>query len=192
MLEVQAYCEKKITLGQLIAGLTRDDLRRETDEMIELFLGQIAGCVDADVVFQPVDPLADDDNAATPEEVHMAWTLGHVIVHTTASAEEAAALAAELARGVAPHGRSRHEVHWTGVRTIAACRERLEESRRMRLAGLGMWPASAHLQNEREAWPKGPVVNAVGLVVLDLMHEHSHLGQIGDIVQQAFAARRKH
>lgn len=119
----------------------------------------------------------------------MPWTLGHVIVHTTASAEESAAIAAELARGVAYHDRSRHEVPWTEVQTIAGCRQRLEESRRMRLASLRMWPDAAHLENEYQAWANGPTVNAVGRFVLGLMHEESHLEQIAEIVRQARAAR---
>lgn len=51
----------------------------------------------------------------TRDDVHLAWNLGHVIVHTMASAEESAALAAELARGVEYHGRSRYEVPWETV-----------------------------------------------------------------------------
>jgi len=189
MLDFQAFHNEEITFPELVAGLTRDDLRELTEEMIATILDQIAGCVDADVSFEPADPQADDPYAATPEELHTPWTLGHVIVHTTASAEESAAIGAELARGVTHHGRSRYEVHWTEMRTIAGCRQRLEESRRMRLASLGMWPDSAHLDNEYQAWTDGPMVNAIGRFVLGLMHEESHLGQIGEIVRQARAGR---
>jgi hypothetical protein len=189
MLNFKAVYDKEITITELVAGLTREDLRGLTDEMVDTMLGLIAACVDADVTFAPVDPAADDRWAKTPEEVKLAWSLGHVIVHTTASSEEAAALAAELARGVAFHGRSRYEVPWEAMRTIAACRQRLEESRRMRLASLEMWPAAAHLENVCQAWPDGPMVNAVGRFVLGLMHDDSHLGQIGEIMRQARAAR---
>ena len=189
MLNFRALHDGEIPFCELVAGLTREDLAKLTDEMIDRILALIAGCVDADVPFEPVDPQADDPFAATPEELHMPWTLGHVIVHTTASGEESAAVAAELARGVAYHGRSRYEVPWTEMRTIAGCRHRLEESRHMRLASLGMWPDSAHLENEYQAWTDGPVVNAIGRFVLGLMHEENHLGQIADIAQQARAAR---
>lgn len=189
MLNFQACREEEITFPELVAGLTTDDLRDLTNEMIEQLLERIANCVDADVTFEPVDPKANDPYAVTPEELHMPWTLGHVIVHTTASAEESAAIAAELARGVAYHDRSRHEVPWTEVQTIAGCRQRLEESRRMRLASLRMWPDAAHLENEYQAWANGPTVNAVGRFVLGLMHEESHLEQIAEIVRQARAAR---
>jgi alkanesulfonate monooxygenase SsuD/methylene tetrahydromethanopterin reductase-like flavin-dependent oxidoreductase (luciferase family) len=189
MLNFQAVHDEKVTLAELVAGLTQDDLRELTNEMIDAILELIAGCVDADVTLEPVDPQAYDPYAATPEELHLAWTLGHVIVHTTASAEEAAAVAAELARGVAHHGRSRYEVPWAEMHTIAGCRQRLEESRRMRLASLGMWPEAPHLENEYQAWTDGPKVNAVGRFVLGLMHEESHVGQIREIVRQAWAAR---
>ena len=197
MLNFQAFHDGTITYPELVAGLTRDDpstssgqvLHALTDEMVDTILALIAGCTDADVTFVPVDPQAYDPYAATPEEVNMAWTLSHVIVHNTASSEEAAAVAAELARGVAHHGRSRYDVHWTEMRTIADCRQRLEESRRMRLASLGMWPDAPHLENEYQAWKEGPMVNAIGRFVLGLMHEESHLAQIREIVRQAQAAR---
>ena len=189
MLNFQAVRDEEITLAKLVAHLTRDNLRDLTNEMVNTILDLIASCVNADVTFEPVDLAAHDPFAKTPEEVQLAWNLGHVIVHTTASAEEAAAIAAELARGVEYHGRSRYEVPWMEMRTIEGCRQRLEESRRMRLASLDMWPEEAHLENECEAWKDGPRVNAVGRFVLGLMHDDSHLGQIGEIVRQARAAR---
>jgi hypothetical protein len=189
MLDFQAVRDGTITFSELVEGLTRDDVRDLTHEMIDTILSLIVGCVDADVVFEPDDPVADDPFAATLEEVHMPWTLGHVVVHTTASAEESAAVAAELARGVEYHGRSRYEVPWQEMHTIEGCCHRLEESRRMRLASLEMWPDEPHLDNVYEVWPDSPGVNAVGRFVLGLMHEESHLGQIADIVQQARLAR---
>jgi hypothetical protein len=111
-----------------------------------------------------------------------------VIVHTTASAEEAAFLAAEMARGVQPHGRSRYETPWEMVTTIAQCRQRLQESRRMRLASLEMWPDEPHLENVYEAWPGGPPVNVLGRFVLGLRHDSDHLDHIAKIVHQAQTA----
>jgi hypothetical protein len=189
MLNFQAFRDGEISFAELVADLTRDDLYALTHEMIDRIQALIAGCVDADVTFEPVDQEAYDPFAATAEEVHMPWTLAHVIVHTTASGEESAAVAADLARGVAYRGRSRYEVPWTEMRTIDGCRQRLGESRRMRLASLGMWPDSAHLENEYQAWTDGPVVNAIGRFILGLMHEESHLGQIAENVRQARAAR---
>jgi hypothetical protein len=188
MLNFQAVRDDEITFDELIADITLSDLYDLTNELVDIILNLIEICVDADVTFEPADPVAHDPWAATPEEVHLAWTLGHVVVHTTASAEEAAAIAAELARGVKFHGRSRYEVPWEEMRTIESCRQRLEESRRMRLASLEMWPEEAHLENMIEAWSDGPFVNAIGRFVLGLMHEESHLEQIEEIVRQAHAA----
>ena len=109
MLDFDAVREGRTTLDELVADLTADDLRALTDEMIDTMLALIADCVDADVTFVPEDPDANDKFAASAEDVNIAWTLGHVIVHVTASSEESAALAAELARGVEFHGRSRYE-----------------------------------------------------------------------------------
>lgn len=189
MLDFAPVRNQETTIQELTADLTRDDLRRLTNEMVDTMLSLIRYCVDADVTFEPEDPQADDPYAATEEEVHIPWTLGHVIVHTTASAEESAALAAELARGVPFHGRSRSEVPWEQVETIAQCRQRLEESRRMRLASLDMWPAEPYLDNVYE-WKAGAEpINAVARFVLGLQHDDDHLGQIADVVQQARQAR---
>ena len=120
----------------------------------------------------------------------MAWTLGHVIVHATASAEECAFLAAEVARGVIDRGgRSRYEAPWLSVTTGAQCRERLEESRRMRLACLDAWPDAPHMEAAYRFRPDGPVFSAAALFVYGLFHDDSHLGQIAEIVRQAKVAR---
>src|SRR4051794_9543908 len=149
MLDFTPVRNKELQMSQLVAALTPADLRSLTNEMIDTMLGQIAESTDADVTFVPEDPGAHDSAAATEAELDIAWTLGHLIVHVTASSEEAAAIAAELARGVVPYrgGRSRSEVQWETVTTIAQCRHRLEESRRMRLASLDMWPDQPDLAN---------------------------------------------
>lgn len=188
MLNFTPVRNKEITVRELAAPLTRADLARLTNEMIDTMLDLIAECTDADVTFMPNDPQARDTYAANSEEINLAWTLGHVIVHTTASSEESAFLAAELARGVPFHGRSRSEVPWQSVTTIAQCRQRLEESRRMRLSSLEVWPDSPDLHNSYENW-EGMPTNAVTRFVLGLSHDDSHLGQITEIVRQAKAAR---
>lgn len=189
MLDVSKLRNKEATLAEITGHLTVDDLRDLTNEMIDHQLALIAAATDEDVVFQPSDPEAHDSYAASADEENLAWTLGHVIVHVTASAEESAFLAAELARGVRREGRSRYETHWETVTTIDACRDRLEESRRMRLATLAVWPDAPHLDVSYESrWLAGPI-NATGRFVLGLMHDMDHLGQIEDIVGQALAAR---
>ena len=185
MLDFEAVREKRLTMAELCAGLTVEDLRAITNEMIDTMQGLIANCSDADVVFKPSDPAADDPYASNAADVNVAWTLGHVIVHTTASAEESAFLAAELARGVANHGRSRYETPWETVTTIVQCRARLEESRRMRLASLDLWPGEPHRDNTYTPWPSAGPINCVRRFVLGLRHDDDHLEQIADIVQQA-------
>jgi hypothetical protein len=189
MLDFTPVRNKEKTYGQLAAGLTQDDLRRLTNEMVDTLLNLIADCADADVTFVPSDPEAKDPAAATEAEVNMPWTLGHVIVHTTASAEEAAAIAAELARGVKFHGRSRSEVHWMTIKTIAQCRRRLAESRRMRLSSLDMWPDPPHLDNTYRYREGDEPINAFSRFIRGLSHDDSHLEHIRKIVQQARAAR---
>ncbi len=189
MLNFQAVREKKMKLSDLAAGLTLDDLRKLTNEMIDKEIELLRECSDADVVFQPVDPIANDTFAASDADKGLAWTLGHVIVHGTASSEESAFLAAEMARGVANHGRSRSEVSWETVTTIKQCRDRLEESRRMRLAMLDVWPTQAHLHLVYEPYPGAGEMNAVARFIGGLSHEDSHLGQIENIVKQARTGR---
>lgn len=189
MLNFTALRNRETTLAELTAGLTKADLAGLTDEMIDTMHELIADCTDADVTFEPVDPNANDTFATNPDEVFISWTLGHVIVHVTASSEESAALAAELARGVENHGRSRYETPWQMVTTIAQCRTRLEESRRMRHASLGMWPDEPHLDNTYKPYDRAPEMNAIMRFASGLGHDHSHLGQIADIVAQAKAAR---
>jgi hypothetical protein len=189
MLDFKSVRERKAKLTDLAQGLTKDDLRALTNEMVDAQLALIAECTDADVVFQPSDPGAKDDAAATADEVNLPWTLGHLIVHITASSEESAFLAAELARGVPNHGRSRYETHWTTITTIEQCRARLEESRRMRLATLGVWPDQPHTDTTYEPFPNAGQRNCHAYFIGGLSHDDSHLAQIADVVGQAKIAR---
>ena len=189
MIDYTRFNSAQFDLAKIISGQTHDDLRQMVNEMIDAQLAMIAECTDADVTFEPIDSEADDPEAVSEEEKNLAWTLGHVIVHCCASSEEATFLASELARGVPNHGRSRHEPHWTTMNTVQQCRDALEESRRMRLATLNVWPLEPDLENSYEAWPGGPVVNAMGRFVQGHIHEYSHFGQIQEIVRQAQAAR---
>ena len=189
MLDYKSVREKKITFNDLVEDLTFADLRRETNEMIDEIQRLIMNCDDADVVFTPVDPKADDEFAVEGER-KLAWTLGHVIVHCTASSEESAFLAAELARGVEFHGRSRWEVPWKTVTTIAQCRARLKESRRMRLASLDLWPVQPHLNNTYLPSAGAQPLNAISRFARGLLHDYDHLAHLAEIVKLARAARK--
>jgi hypothetical protein len=190
MLNFNKVRNKEISINALCRELTVEDLHRLTDEMIDHQLELIADADDADVVFVPLDPEAYDTYADQESVVNLAWTLGHVIVHVTASSEESAAQAANLARGVVVEGRMRYEIPWETVATIEQVRQRLEESRRIRRAFLNAWPDKPHMENTYtpqypNARPRNPVVQFVS----GLAHDDSHLGQIRSILTQARAAR---
>src|SRR5262245_24509881 len=145
MLDFQSVREKKINLQELVKDLTREDLRRELNQMYDEILRLIADCIDEHVIFVPSDEKAEDPYAVHGEE-NISWTLGHVIVHLTASMEESASLAAELARGVTFHGRSRWEFPWREATTIMCCRRRLSGSRQMRMGSLEIWPNAPDME----------------------------------------------
>ena len=189
MLDFTAVRSKEMSYAELVAGLTVADLRHLTHELIDYQLTLLADCTDADVVFVPVDPNANDPYAEDRADVNLAWNLGHLIAHVTASSEESAALAAELARGVVRDGRSRSEVPWESVTTVAHCRQRLAESRRMRLASLDMWPDAPYLDNKVTPWPSIGEIDAYGRFILGLSHDQGHLAQIEDVIAQAKDAR---
>ena len=190
MLDFSQYHSKETPLSRLVEHLQTEDLYNLTNQMINEMLLLIADCNDGDAVFVPEDPDAYDSAAATEEELRMSWTLGHVIVHMSASSEEAAAIAAEMARGVTRRrGRSRSEVPWQSVETIEDCRHRLEESRRMRLASLDMWPDNPDLEN-RVKDHRGDLLNPISRFIVGLAHDDSHLEQIAKIVNQSKAHNR--
>ncbi len=185
MIDFTPLHNEEKTIADLAVGLGADDLRELTNEMLDLMSSLIEGCTDEDVVFVPEDPDAYDEWTKAEDEIGLSWTLGHVIVHTTASAEEAAFLGTELARGVPRRGgRSRTEVPWQTVTTIEQVRHRLAESRRMRLAMLDVWPDEPHLDNTHRR-KRDLYINPVAQFMLGLKHDTDHLGQIADIVQQA-------
>ena len=103
------------------------DLRRLSDESVDFLLGLLDGLADADVVFDPEDPDADDPLPSEGEE-EIGWNLGHLIAHVTASSEEGAALSSLLARGVPASERPRYETPWHDIKTVAQVRQRLVEA----------------------------------------------------------------
>jgi len=180
---------REVKLAELVADLSVDDLARATDSSIAQIEEILATATDADAVFVPEDPAANDPAAADPADRDLAWNLGHLVAHVTASAEESAALAQELARGVPFHGRSRWEVPWKNVTTIDQCRQRLADSRRMRLASLEMWPSSP--PSEVDPDPATPTwQQARERFVRGLSHEDAHVDQIRNVVKQAQAAHK--
>ncbi len=112
-----------------------------------------------------------------------------MIVHATASSEESAALSSTLARGIAVEGRSRAEVPWETMHAAAQVQQRLEESHRMRNAFLDAWPDEPNLELTYIPFPQAGSINAVGRIVLGLMHDDGHLEQLREIMRQARATR---
>ena len=175
-----------VKLAEMQDRFSRTDLIREIEEMMDTLLGLVKDVPDSYVTFVPDDPDAHDPYAADEKDIDLAWTLGHVIVHVTASCEEAAARGATLARGVEVTGRSRYETPWQTVTTTAQIVDRLRESRRMQAAFLDAWPDEPHLDiifdQAEEYWGR---VNAVGMTLGGLSHADSHLEQIKEIIRQA-------
>jgi len=164
------------------------DLMQYTNGMIDTMSGLLERLEDADILFEPFDPDAEDPYAETPEEMHIGWTVGHIVAHVTASSEECCAQAAELARGVEVCGRSRYETPWEQIRTVGDTRKRLEESRRIRLAYLDAWPDDPNLDLTYTPY-KGPH-NCVVRVLAGLFHEEGHFAQIREVIRQATMASK--
>lgn len=185
MIDFTPIREKEMTWEAFAKQFSKQDLVKQTHEITDTVLKLIANCTDEDVVFQPVDEDAHDPYAENPKDEDLAWNLGHVVVHITASSEESAFMAAELARGVKVEPRrSRWEVPWEEVTSIEHCLRYLEESRRMLLASLEMWPDEPHLENYYES-SMGTKVTPVLRFLYGQSHADSHLGQVESIVKQA-------
>lgn len=174
-------------------NLTIQDLRDATTRSIAHILSLISSLDDAGIAHEPEDENANDPYAVEGEE-HIGWTVGHLVAHVTASSEESAAFASMLARGVEGlEHRPRYETPWREVDTKAKAIQRLEESRRIRLAYLDTFPDEPHYNNLRtglseraqNAWGD---LNAPAEFLRGLSHEVGHYSQIEDAVQQALNA----
>lgn len=185
MLDFSGIRNRTTTFADLTKDLTKADLHRLTDEMIDTELNIISDATDAGVVMVPVDPNAND-TFGKAEDKDLAWTLGHVVVHVTASSEESAAISSVLARGLKMDDRSRYETPWESVKTVAQLRQRLEESRRMRHAFLEAWPDEPDLEMAQHL--SFGTFNAVARFVVGLFHDNDHLEQLREIMRQTHAA----
>lgn len=185
-LDFAAVRAGRLSYADLARDVDHARLRRETNELFDQVEAIAAGATDREVVFVPEDPEAND-RASASEEADLPWTLGHVVVHMTASWEEAAALGATLARGVPVEGRSRYETPWETIRTAAQVRDRLAESRRMCNAFLDAWPDAPHLDLTVTRIERLGPLNATGQHLLGLFHGDSHLDQLREILRQSRA-----
>ncbi|GAB1420649.1 DinB family protein [Anaerolineales bacterium] len=176
---------------ELSKSVSVADLKEAVNKSIDHLLGAIDGLPDAFITFEPVDPEADDPYAVEGEE-KIGWTIGHIIVHVTASAEEGAAMSSQLARGIEVKLRNRYETPWQEMTTQEQCVQRLEESRRMRLGFLETWPDTPHLDVFRKISQEfedkfGPL-NAPAMFLFSHSHELGHYTQIEDVIEQAKAS----
>jgi hypothetical protein len=169
------------------------DLKAATNASIDTILEIIQDMTDAQMTFLPFDPDADDPHAVEGEE-KIGWSLAHLVVHVTATAEEGAAFSSILARGI-PYPREprlRYETNWHTVTTKAQTLQRLEESRRIRLAYLDTWPDSPQLDVYRElsekAVEKHGHLNATATFLNSLKHEWGHFAQFREVRRQAIEA----
>ncbi|MDZ4769091.1 MAG: DinB family protein [Chloroflexota bacterium] len=168
-------------------------LRSFTVTVLDEIAAILGDADDSDVIFIPHDPLADDGNAPEHER-HQGWSLAHLIVHTTATAEEWAAVSSLLARGIAypREPRLRYETDWHSLTTRAGVDQRLAESRRMCLGYLDAFPDAPLLAVEREMSERFTELfgrmNAIAGYLMGLRHEIGHLEQMRDAARQARAA----
>ena len=186
--------QNNMTLFEFASQLTIDELRAATNSSIDAMLEIIRDLDDTDVVFDPVDPDAHDPFAVEGEE-NIGWSIAHIIAHVTASSEENAAISSNLARGFPTSERPRYETPWRNITTKAQCVQRLEESRRMRLAYLDAWPDQPFLdimRNVSEGFTAkfGPM-NAPTAFLFGLKHEIGHLDQLRNVAQQALASKQQ-
>lgn len=183
----------ELNLYELGKTLSRDDLKAATNASLDLILEILGDATDAEMVHVPDDPMANDPHAVAGEE-QIGWSLAHLVAHVTASAEEMAAISAVLARGI-PYPREprlRWETPWRALQSREQVLQRLEESRRIRLAFLDAWPDQPHLNVYREiserALAKHGPQNAPAAVLNGLSHEAAHYAQFRDARAQAAAA----
>jgi len=184
MLDFAPVRVHRMSMHHFAATFTRADFARWTEESIERFLALLDIASNEAITFIPDDPNASDLYAVDVSDQTLAWTLGHVIAHTTASADEYATVAAELARGIPFHGRPRAERPWQEMQTVADCRQRLQESHRLRTASLQMWPDVPNLTEGYVPWEASGWVNAPGIFTWGLAHDDDHYHQAQKILAQ--------
>ncbi len=176
-IDIGAVFAGKLSFADAVRDVRHADLYTMLDELFADIAQILAGATDAAVVFVPRDPVASDQS-------EQGWTIGHVVAHVTAAAEEATAVGAMLARGVPVEGRLRYEVPWEELSTSQKVQARLQESQRMCHAFLDAWPDEPHLDLTVTRVPVFGPMNAIGLGALSIGHGLSHLAQLRDIMSQ--------
>jgi len=193
-IDFSAVKNGELKVIELAARYSHADLKAAATASVDWILDVIRGMSDADVTFDPVDAQANDPYAVEGEE-KIGWTIAHLVAHVTASTEEWARYSAILASGIPypAEPRLRYETPWRDITTYAGCLQRLEESRRMRLAYLDAWPDAPDLNTRRELSERFiervGEVNAPAAFLFGLRHEYDHRDQLLEVARQAKAAR---
>jgi hypothetical protein len=110
-------------LETFIPEFTHPQLIDLTNTQIDEYLHLTADLTDAEITAVAHDPEAEGG---------IGWNVAHLILHTTASAEEGATIASILARGI-PYGfepRLRYEADWQTITRRAQVVQRMDSSRR--------------------------------------------------------------
>ncbi len=181
MIDFGQVRRKEETWHELVdeLGITRESLGPLTGEVRSKLLEVIVDLDDADVTCVPLDPDTNDPS----------WTLCHVIVRATAYAEEAAPQGLTLARGIDVREPSCYEVPWESATTAEFIEDRLQESRRIRLAMLTARPDRPHLNIFHVSAPGQPGRNAIARFASGIYHDDGHVDHIRKIAAQAKAGR---
>ncbi len=180
VLNFEGFRSGKASYAESVHDVTHADLYKATDDFFDTLEPIVTGLTDMGATFVPHDPELKDPN-------EQAYTLGHVIVHLTATLEEASSVGSVLARGINFEGRLRNEVPWETIRTAQQVHARLRESRRMCRAYLDAWPDAPHLDVTIMRIPSFGPMNAVGMHALGILHGGGHLEQLREIMRQSKA-----
>lgn len=169
---------------------TLADVRQLIVDFVTRTRAIIEGVTDAQLFYEPTDATAHDGAASNESEVAIGWSLAHLLLHVTASAEEGAAFASLLGRGVVlPEGaRARWEPDWKAVKTRAEILTRLDECQKICLAYLDAMPFTPQLDTYRiysGKWAEGMQVNVIGSGLFGLMHWDEHFAQFEWVAAQA-------
>ncbi len=178
VLNFEAFRSGKASYAEAVRDATHADLYEATDDLFDTIEATVTGLTDMGTTFVPHDPELKDPN-------EQAYTLGHVIVHLTATLEEASSVGSVLARGINFEGRLRNEVPWETIRNAQQVHQRLRESRRMCRAYLDAWPDAPHLDVTIMRIPSFGPMNAVGMHALGILHGGGHIEQLREIMRQS-------
>lgn len=169
-------------LNEIAAEVDWRDLPALVNELYDALGAELTRVDDAAMSFVP-----NDQKATTGDEV--GYTIPHIITHLTASQEESAANAAQLARGSVVEGRSRFETPWEEIQTIGQLHDRLQESRSICQAYLQAWPDQPHFEVTFVPFPAAGPQTALVRYLGGLFHSDIHLKQLREVVQQVTASR---